>query len=48
MKAKHWFLFVLSLGLLATTAQGEKQLPELQKDGIEIMEIGRASCRERV
>ena len=38
MKATHWFLFVLSLGLLATTAQGEKQLPEPQKAGTEIME----------
>ncbi len=38
MKARYWFLFVLSLGLLATTAQGEKQLLEPQKAGIEIME----------
>src|SRR3989304_9619275 len=38
MKAYYWFSFVLSLGLLATQAQGEKQLPEPQKAGIEIME----------
>ncbi len=38
MKTIYWFSFVLSLGLLATTAQGQKQLPESQKAGIEIME----------
>jgi hypothetical protein len=38
MKALYWFSFVLTLGLLATPVQGEKQLPEPQKAGIEIME----------
>ncbi len=38
MKARYWFPFVLSLGLLATTVQGQKGLPEAQKAGIEIME----------
>ena len=38
MKALYWFSFVLTLALLATPAQGETQLPEPQKAGIEIME----------
>ena len=38
MKAYYWFSFVLFLGLLATPVQGEKQLPEPQKAGVEIME----------
>jgi outer membrane lipoprotein-sorting protein len=38
MKAYYWFSFVISLGLLATTVQGQKTLPEAQKAGIEIME----------
>ena len=38
MKSYYWFSFVLSLGLLATTAQGQKTPPEAQKAGIEIME----------
>lgn len=43
MKAYYWFSFVLSLGLLATQAQGEKQPPEPQKAGIEIMEKSQQS-----
>jgi len=38
MKALYWFSFILTLGLLATPVQGETQLPEPQKAGIEIME----------
>src|SRR4030042_6378605 len=38
MKAYYWFSFVLFLGLLATPVQGETQLPEPQKSGVEIME----------
>jgi outer membrane lipoprotein-sorting protein len=38
MKALYWFSFVLVLGLLATPVKGEKQLPEPQKAGIEIIE----------
>ncbi|MEW6666342.1 MAG: outer membrane lipoprotein-sorting protein [Thermodesulfobacteriota bacterium] len=38
MKAYYWFSFVLSLGLSATTAQGQKTPPDAQKSGIEIME----------
>src|SRR4030066_501462 len=38
MKAYYWFSFILFLGLLVTPVQGETQLPEPQKAGIEIME----------
>jgi outer membrane lipoprotein-sorting protein len=38
MKAVYWVPFALSLGFLATTAQGQKTVPEAQKAGIEIME----------
>src|SRR4030042_3657002 len=38
MKAYYWFSFILFLGLLVTPVQGEKQLPEPQKAGTEIME----------
>jgi len=38
MKAHYWFTFLLSLGLLASTAPGETQPLEPQKAGVEIME----------
>ena len=38
MKAYYWVSLVFSLALLVTPAQGEKQLPEPQKAGIEVME----------
>src|SRR4030065_1244315 len=38
MKAYYWFSFILFLGLLVTPVQGEQQLAEPQKAGIEIME----------
>ncbi|MBI4595398.1 MAG: outer membrane lipoprotein-sorting protein [Candidatus Tectomicrobia bacterium] len=38
MKTPYFLVIVLLLGLSVTTAHGEKQIPESQKSGIEIME----------
>src|SRR4030065_111770 len=38
MNAYYWLSLVFSLALLVTPAKGEKQIPEPQKAGVEVME----------